>query len=453
MPRWRVPATLFAAFAVGTYGKASLSELQREFDAGGARERNRFFNGASTVLRKMLAIKDTTEKQQLLGFACLSEKDYSCCGTAMAQASNKLAKQSAKKKKKLADILRSISGFCKTVAEAMASKEWPSAKSLMLDAMAMGRPQLGNEAFDKDLGGQDMGNMFKGALYEINAKIGGGDMMEMPPNMISGGGAGFYIPGLTANPFYDSSVIRAAKVAEDNYDVIGPEVRAWLQETQVAGSEASKRWVKRKEVENDLKTQGSWNEVPLFNHGLRQELCDFLPKTCQVIDEKIPEVWSNGNGLCSISVLEPGTEVRMHQGKTNSVLTMQLAVSAAKSAGISCGGVEKHPGWQAGKATVFDDSFNHAVWHRGAAEEGLRAVVLCRIIHPDFSLSERHGFLRDKYVSIMKSSANEKVNITEADLKRRVDYLQSAEAAALWKETSRIFRAGTSTRPGSREEL
>lgn len=42
--------------------------------------------------------------------------------------------------------------------------------------------------------------------------------------------------------------------------------------------------------------------------------------------------------------------------------------------------------WQEGKFLIFDDSFEHEVWHEG---EGLRLVLIVDFWHPDLTEQQR----------------------------------------------------------------
>ena len=46
---------------------------------------------------------------------------------------------------------------------------------------------------------------------------------------------------------------------------------------------------------------------------------------------------------------------------------------------------EESRAWETGKCTVFDDSYDHEVWHEGTEE---RVVLLFDVWHPDLSKGE-----------------------------------------------------------------
>ena len=86
-------------------------------------------------------------------------------------------------------------------------------------------------------------------------------------------------------------------------------------------------------------------------------------------------------GKVSISVLNPGTQVRPHFGPTNARVRLHLGIDVPEGAGIKVGSrieryilnfvylhkaMKKHVGsWAEGRCIAFDDAFQHAVWHNG----------------------------------------------------------------------------------------
>ena len=146
-------------------------------------------------------------------------------------------------------------------------------------------------------------------------------------------------------------------------------------------------------------------------------------------------------------MLMPGTETFKHQGRTNGVLTMHLGIRVPEGVGIVVGDEERDAPWQEGKVTMFDDSFPHAVWHRGPETSSPRAVLLFRTWHPDYTLAERLASVRSKFGDIMKEERRtgkkaKGPRVTQEVLQRRVKYLKSQEAKKRWKHLSKIFRQG-----------
>ena len=89
--------------------------------------------------------------------------------------------------------------------------------------------------------------------------------------------------------------------------------------------------------------------------------------------------------MAEFSLLEPGTIVRPHTGRSNTRLRIHLPLSEpadgeAQLLGIEVGGETRR--WQAGIGIAFDDSFVHRVWHNGSTP---RLVLIVDIWHPSLS--------------------------------------------------------------------
>ena len=96
--------------------------------------------------------------------------------------------------------------------------------------------------------------------------------------------------------------------------------------------------------------------------------------------ERIPEAVGcamSGGGESLFSCLAPGTHLRAHCGSTNARLTCHLGLLVPGGATIRCGTEARE--WAEGECIVFDDSFEHEVWHEGSAD---RVVLLINFWHP-----------------------------------------------------------------------
>ena len=155
----------------------------------------------------------------------------------------------------------------------------------------------------------------------------------------------------------------------------------------------------RNTAHNDAKLveRGRWTDLSLYRHGVRNDSsCALMPKTCDLLST-MPSLTTNPTSHALLSRLEPGTEVRWHQGFTNAQLTLHLGLTvppatssttgggdddngrnAAVASGSGGAGGGEHRGtgagiqvgewvggWAEGKVIVFDDSWIHKVWHRG----------------------------------------------------------------------------------------
>lgn len=79
--------------------------------------------------------------------------------------------------------------------------------------------------------------------------------------------------------------------------------------------------------------------------------------------------------------LVPGSHLRAHSGSANNRLTLQLPVMVPP--GIEFRVANETRTYTPGKAFIFDDSFEHEVWHRGTED---RYVLYMTVHHPDLGL-------------------------------------------------------------------
>ena len=84
------------------------------------------------------------------------------------------------------------------------------------------------------------------------------------------------------------------------------------------------------------------------------------------------------------SVMHPGTHVWPHCGPTNCRLRAHLGLIVPSEPRIRVATVTKT--WKEGKFIVFDDSFEHEVWHMGSS---LRLILIVDFWHPEVTPQER----------------------------------------------------------------
>ena len=89
-----------------------------------------------------------------------------------------------------------------------------------------------------------------------------------------------------------------------------------------------------------------------------------------------------GCGETLFAVLSPGSRLRPHCGSTNARLTAHFGVRVPPGAQIRAGAETRT--WTEGDCIVFDDSFEHEVWHDGDDD---RVVLICDLWHPDVHLA------------------------------------------------------------------
>lgn len=101
------------------------------------------------------------------------------------------------------------------------------------------------------------------------------------------------------------------------------------------------------------------------------------------------------------SALRPGARIAPHCGVANFFLTTHLGLVHSERCHIRVGSEIR--GWTEGKGIVFDDSFEHEVWHEGTET---RIVLLARYWHPEMSEAEIEsvGALHEALIDVAGTS-------------------------------------------------
>ena len=85
------------------------------------------------------------------------------------------------------------------------------------------------------------------------------------------------------------------------------------------------------------------------------------------------------------SVMQGGTHVWSHCGPTNCRLRAHLGL-IVPDVGPVLRVNDQYRRWHEGKVLVFDDSFEHEVWHNGTQT---RLVLIVDLWHPELTIEER----------------------------------------------------------------
>lgn len=139
------------------------------------------------------------------------------------------------------------------------------------------------------------------------------------------------------------------------------------------------------ESEN-LRETGLWKQFELYARGIKKESnCNRAPITCSLIDS-FEAAHTCNRGQVKFSVLMPGTHVWPHAGPTNCRLRAHLGLITPEGPSIRV--VNETRKWQAGEWLIFDDSFEHEVWHNGTE---LRIVLIIDVWHPELTADEKRS--------------------------------------------------------------
>jgi aspartate beta-hydroxylase len=176
-----------------------------------------------------------------------------------------------------------------------------------------------------------------------------------------------YFPGLSANALHNAADFPWTATLEEAYPVIREEMLA-------------ARGRARKHQQN-LVDQGSWNVLYFYSSGRRvDEAHELCPQTSAIL-RSIPGLGDAGQVYFSIH--SPGTHVTPHCGTTNTRLRCHLGLVIPDGCRIRIG--TEIVRWQEGRCLIFDDSFEHEVWHDGDRD---RVVLILDVWHPELRPSE-----------------------------------------------------------------
>lgn len=185
---------------------------------------------------------------------------------------------------------------------------------------------------------------------------------------------------LTAKPWWtpeETTYASFFKNLEENWKVIRDEGLALL------GLPSTKNSFK--DEAEDLRDVGEWKQLDLYAQGRRiQANCNKAPKTCGLVHQ-FPDATSCSRGQIKFSVMMPGTHVWPHCGPTNCRLRSHLGLVVPSGTSIR---VANHAprSWKPGKFIIFDDSFEHEVWHNGTSP---RLILIVDVWHPELTALER----------------------------------------------------------------
>ena len=134
----------------------------------------------------------------------------------------------------------------------------------------------------------------------------------------------------------------------------------------------------------DLRENGDWKQFEIYARGTKNvKNCKRCPQTCQMI-ETFPDAVGCRRGQIKFSVVQPGTHVWPHCGPTNCRLRSHLGLKVPPNVFIRV--ANEIRSWKEGKVLIFDDSFEHEIWHNGTST---RLILIIDFWHPELTKEEK----------------------------------------------------------------
>jgi aspartate beta-hydroxylase len=196
----------------------------------------------------------------------------------------------------------------------------------------------------------------------------------------------FYFPGLPPQAYLDRSLFPWIEQLEARTDAIREELLRLLP------SEAGRERVFTNEAIEQMNLRGlnappSWNGYYFYRHGIRREdNCASCPVTAGALD-LLPLSYVREHGPeVLFSVFTAGTHLLPHRGVTNTRLVGHLPLIVPPDCALNVGG-EIHE-WRAGRAVIFDDTYEHEAWNRS---QQTRVVLIFDLWNPHLTEAEREA--------------------------------------------------------------
>lgn len=187
----------------------------------------------------------------------------------------------------------------------------------------------------------------------------------------------YNVKGLTGKPWWDPMKTPYSKfiqLLENNWIAIKNEALFLLDDRQAGFLPESE----------GLQDTGDWKQYELFTRGKKHpQNCNRSPRTCALV-EQMPDAAGCKRGQVKFSIMQAGTHVWAHCGPTNCRLRSHLGLVVPPGAKIRVANETKV--WTEGKVLMFDDSYEHEVWHEG---KSLRLVLIVDFWHPDLTVYQK----------------------------------------------------------------
>lgn len=185
---------------------------------------------------------------------------------------------------------------------------------------------------------------------------------------------GLFIPGLSAAPWHPRDFVPDAAMLE----AAAPAMKAEL-DALLAGRGTFQPFDEGEAGFRPDNVTGKWNVYYLYLGGEFVSPAEACPRTTAAL-RGLPNLAVSA----MFSALTPGTHLDAHCGPTNAVVSLSMGLVAPPGCSMRVRTEERT--WRAGECYVFDDTYEHEVWHRG---DHTRFIMLLDVWHPDLTAAER----------------------------------------------------------------
>jgi hypothetical protein len=138
--------------------------------------------------------------------------------------------------------------------------------------------------------------------------------------------------------------------------------------------------------------EGHWSELVLVGVGKPTPAAQEFPRTMDALRFAGDPVEGQGLLNAKFSIMHPGTHVLPHVGLSNYKLRAHVClVGCGPKTRLRVAGETRV--WPEGKMILFDDSFEHEVWHDG---KEARIVMIMDVFHPELPVSMRRAVVEGR---------------------------------------------------------
>lgn len=200
----------------------------------------------------------------------------------------------------------------------------------------------------------------------------------------------FYFPGVAQRGFFERAEFDWVPAVEAATDAIRGELDALIAGAAERFGPYVTASADRPPPNNPLLDKPDWGAAWLWKDGVVAEGMDALcPQALAALSHAPQPVIPGRAPLALFSRLTPGTHIAPHHGMLNTRLICHLPLIVPEGCALRVGAETRE--WQVGELMIFDDSFEHEAWNRGASD---RTVMLFEIWRPDIDADERAQLTR-----------------------------------------------------------
>lgn len=194
-------------------------------------------------------------------------------------------------------------------------------------------------------------------------------------------------PGLDNRAWRDPRASAAARILEENFDIIREEALGLREEASLDYSKAAHPWRSWRKPWTLLLPDArprTWTLYLLYHMGASvEEVMGQCPRTHAIVNSLPGACLDYTWGDFVLSAMNPGAHLRAHCSIDNLRVRIHLGITIPEGCSMRVGTETRT--WEEGKCLMFEDSWEHEVWNRSGAR---RVVLIADLWHPDLTAIE-----------------------------------------------------------------